>query len=97
MANTYDGENKTAKDEAISVSHLSKRYSSTEENKARESCQSSSSLELSMDDLSMSVGTSLDSEGKPEKILAKIYYIDAKLTIKVLSTVAKVEKKYGNL
>lgn len=50
-----------------------------------------------MDDLSMSVGTSLDSEGKPEKILAKIYYIDAKLTIKVLSTVAKVEKKYGNL
>ena len=42
---------------------------STEENKARESCQSSSSLELSRDDLSMSVGTSLDSEGKLEKIL----------------------------
>ena len=59
-----------------------------------------------MDDLLMSVGTSLDSEGKLEKILAKIYYIDAKLSeqldeinldSKVLSTVAKVEKKFGNL
>ena len=42
---------------------------STEENEARESCQSSSSLELSRDDLLLSVGTSLDSEGKLEKIL----------------------------
>ena len=59
-----------------------------------------------MDDLLMSVGTSLDSEGKLEKILAKIYHIDAKLSeqldeinldSKVLSTVAKVEKKFGNL
>jgi len=59
-----------------------------------------------MDDLLMSVGTSLDSEGKLEKILAKIYYIDAKLSeqldeinldSKVLSTVAKVEKKFDNL
>ena len=33
-----------------------------------------------MDDLLMSVGTSLDSEGKLEKIFAKIYYIDAKLS-----------------
>ena len=32
-----------------------------------------------MDDMSISVGTSLDSEGKLEKIVAKIYNIDAKL------------------
>ena len=59
-----------------------------------------------MDDMSISVGTSLDSEGKLEKIVAKIYHIDAKLfeqleeinlDSKVLSTVAKVEKKFGNL
>lgn len=79
---------------------------STEENMARESCQSSSSLELSMDDMSISVGTSLDAERKLEKTVVKIYYIDVKLfeqlersnfDSKVLSTVAKVEKKFGHL
>ena len=43
---------------------------STEENKARESCQSSYSLELSMDGMSISVGKSVESEGKLEKIVA---------------------------
>ena len=58
-----------------------------------------------MDDMSIS-GLSLDTERKLEKIVAKIYHIDEKLfeqlegsnfDSKALSTVAKVEKKFGHL